>query len=76
VNVVFWDRAPRPPHRLRRSSFLPDDLDAAAEVERTIRKVIVTLARAEVGYLPPHNLEDKTPRKRRRTTSDGPRSAA
>jgi hypothetical protein len=62
---------------IRLSSVLVDDLDAAAEAERTTRKVIVTRALANAGYrVPAHDLEDRTPRKRRRTTQDGPSPAA
>jgi hypothetical protein len=62
---------------IRLSSVLVDDLDAAAEAERTTRKVIVTRALAKAGYrVPAHDLEDRTPRKRRRTTPDGPRPDA
>jgi hypothetical protein len=51
---------------LRLSSTLIDDLDAAAETERTTRKVIITRALAKAGYhVPAHDLEDRTPRKRR-----------
>jgi predicted transcriptional regulator len=52
---------------LRLSSGLVDDLDAAAEKERTTRKVIITRALAQAGYhVPAHDLQDRTPKKRRR----------
>lgn len=52
---------------LRLSIALVDELDAAAEAEGTTRKVIITRALAAAGYrVPAHDLEDRTPRKRRR----------
>lgn len=52
---------------LRLSVGLVDELDAAAEAERTTRKVIITRALAAAGYrVPSHDLEDRTPRRRRR----------
>jgi hypothetical protein len=51
---------------LRLSPSLIDELDAAAEAERTTRKVIITRALAKAGFrVPQHDLEDRTPRKRR-----------
>ncbi len=62
---------------LRLSSTLLDELDAAAETERTTRKVIVTRALAQAGFhVPAHDLEDRTPRKRRRLNANGQRPAA
>jgi hypothetical protein len=66
---------------LRLSSSLVDELDAAAEAGRTTRKVIITRALAKAGFhVPAHDLEDRTPRKRRRVTpaerSSAPRQAA
>ena len=59
--------------RLDEGEKRPDFLDAAAQAERTTRKVIVTRALAKAGHrVPAHDLEDRTPRKRRRTTQDGP----
>jgi hypothetical protein len=55
---------------VRLSSSLIDELDAAAERERTTRKVIITRALAEAGYrVPAHDLEDRTPKKRRRVAA-------
>jgi hypothetical protein len=55
---------------LRLSVGLVDELDAAAETEGTTRKVIITRALAAAGYrVPAHDLEDRTPRKRRRRTA-------
>jgi hypothetical protein len=52
---------------LRVSSSLLDELDDAAERERTTRKVIITRALAAAGYrVPAHDLEDRTPRRRAR----------
>ncbi len=52
---------------LRLSSNLVDELDAKAEAEGTTRKVIITRALASAGFrVPQHDLEDRTPRKRRR----------
>jgi hypothetical protein len=52
---------------LRVSSDLIDQLDTAAEVEGTTRKVMVTRALAAAGYrVAAHDLEDRTPKKRRR----------
>lgn len=54
---------------LRVSSSLIDELDAAANAAGTTRKVIVTRALAAAGYhVPPHDLEDRTPRRRRAAT--------
>jgi hypothetical protein len=51
---------------LRLSSSLVDELDAAADQEGTTRKVIITRALAKAGYrVPAHDLEDRTPRRRR-----------
>lgn len=51
---------------LRLSVNLIDDLDFAAEAEGTTRKVIITRALAAAGYqVPAHDLEDRTPRRRR-----------
>lgn len=51
---------------VRLSSGLVDELDAAAEAERTTRKVIITRALAHAGYhVPQRDLEDRTPRRRR-----------
>ena len=51
---------------LRLSVNLVDELDSAAAKEGTTRKVIITRALAAAGYkVPPHDLEDRTPRKRR-----------
>jgi predicted transcriptional regulator len=62
---------------LRLSPDLVDELDAAAESERTTRKVIVTRALAKAGFhVPARDLEDRTPRKRRRTSANGQRPAA
>jgi hypothetical protein len=52
---------------LRLSSALVDELDAKAEAEGTTRKVIITRALAQAGYhVPAPDLEDRTPRRRRR----------
>lgn len=52
---------------LRLSSDLVDELDAKAEAESTTRKVVITRALAAAGYrVPAHDLEDRTPRRRRR----------
>ena len=52
---------------LRLSVGLVDELDAAATAASTTRKVIITRALAAAGYrVPAHDLEDRTPRKRRR----------
>jgi len=52
---------------LRLSVSLVDDLDAAAERDGTTRKVIITRALAVAGFrVPAHDLEDRTPRRRRR----------
>jgi len=52
---------------LRVASSLIDALDAAAEAEGTTRKVIITRALAQAGFpVPAHDLQDRTPRKRRR----------
>jgi hypothetical protein len=52
---------------LRLSANLVDELDAKAEAEGTTRKVIITRALAGAGFrVPQHDLEDRTPRKRRR----------
>ena len=52
---------------LRLSVNLIDELDSAAEAEGTTRKVIITRALAAAGYrVPAHDLEDRTPRRRRR----------
>jgi len=52
---------------LRVASSLIDALDAAAEAEGTTRKVIITRALAKAGFpVPAHDLQDRTPRKRRR----------
>jgi hypothetical protein len=52
---------------LRLSSTLVDELDAKAEAEGTTRKVIITRALAQAGYrVPTQDLEDRTPRRRRR----------
>jgi hypothetical protein len=52
---------------LRLSVALVDELDSTAEAEGTTRKVIITRALAAAGYrVPAHDLEDRTPRKRRR----------
>jgi hypothetical protein len=63
---------------LRLSSVLVDELDATAEAERTTRKVIITRALEKAGFhVPAHDLEDRTPRKRHRTTpTKGQRTAA
>jgi hypothetical protein len=51
---------------VRLSSGLVDELDAAAEAERTTRKVIITRALVLAGYhVPERDLEDRTPRRRR-----------
>jgi hypothetical protein len=55
---------------LRLSSSLVDELDTAADAERTTRKVIITRALAQAGFrVPPHDLQDRTPKKRRRSTA-------
>ena len=52
---------------LRLSSVLVDELDAKAEAEGTTRKVIITRALAQAGYrVPAQDLEDRTPKRRRR----------
>jgi hypothetical protein len=52
---------------LRLSSDLVDELDAKAEAEGTTRKVVITRALEAAGYrVPAHDLEDRTPRRRRR----------
>jgi hypothetical protein len=63
---------------LRVSPALVDELDAAAEAERTTRKVIVTRALAKAGFNgPAHDLEDRTPRKRLRSNlTNGQKTAA
>jgi len=51
---------------LRMESSLIDELDAAAEAERTTRKVIVTRALAKAGFhVAARDLEDRTPKRRR-----------
>jgi hypothetical protein len=51
---------------LRLSANLIDELDSAAEAGGTTRKVIITRALAAAGYrVPAHDLEDRTPRRRR-----------
>jgi hypothetical protein len=55
---------------VRLSPALVDELDAAAEAGRTTRKVIITRALAHAGYrVPAHDLQDRTPKKRRRSTA-------
>jgi predicted transcriptional regulator len=55
---------------VRLSSGLVDELDAAAEAERTTRKVIITRALAKAGFrVPSHDLQDRTPKKRRRSAA-------
>jgi Ribbon-helix-helix protein, copG family len=55
---------------VRLSSDLVDELDAAADAERTTRKVIITRALAQAGFrVPAHDLQDRTPKKRRRSTA-------
>jgi hypothetical protein len=55
---------------LRMESNLIDELDAAADAERTTRKVIVTRALAKAGFrVAARDLEDRTPKKRRRSTT-------
>jgi hypothetical protein len=55
---------------LRLKSRLVDELDAAAEAEGTTRKVIITRALAKAGYrVPAPDLEDRTPKKRRRSSA-------
>ena len=52
---------------VRLSTGLVDQLDAEADAEGTTRKVIITRALAAAGYrVPAHDLEDRTPRRRRR----------
>lgn len=51
---------------VRLSSSLVDELDAAAEADGTTRKVIITRALAKAGFrVPQHDLEDRTPKRRR-----------
>jgi predicted transcriptional regulator len=51
---------------LRMESSLIDELDAAADAERTTRKVIVTRALAKAGFhVSARDLEDRTPKTRR-----------
>ena len=55
---------------LRVKSRLVDELDAAADAERTTRKVIITRALAQAGYhVPADDLLDRTPKKRRRSAA-------
>src|SRR5450631_4385279 len=55
---------------VRLSSGLVDELDSAAAAEGTTRKVIITRALAAAGFrVPAHDLEDRTPRKRRRAAA-------
>ena len=62
---------------LRLSSSLVDELDATAEAERTTRKVVITRALAKAGFrVPQHDLEDRTPKKRRRGSPGEARGAA
>ena len=50
----------------RVASGVVDQLDAAADAERTTRKVIITRALASAGLrIPQPDLEDRTPRRRR-----------
>jgi hypothetical protein len=52
---------------VRLSTGLVDQLDAKADAEGTTRKVVITRALAAAGYrVPAHDLEDRTPRRRRR----------
>jgi hypothetical protein len=52
---------------VRLSAGLVDQLDAKADAEGTTRKVVITRALAAAGYrVPAHDLEDRTPRRRRR----------
>jgi uncharacterized protein (DUF1778 family) len=54
---------------LRLSSSLVDELDAAADAQGTTRKVIITRALERAGYhVPAHDLEDRTPKRRRRVS--------
>lgn len=51
---------------VRLASSLVDELDAAAAAEGTTRKVIITRALAQAGFrVPRHDLEDRTPKRRR-----------
>lgn len=51
---------------LRVASSVVDQLDAAAEAAGTTRKVIITRALVKAGFqIPQHDLEDRTPRRRR-----------
>jgi hypothetical protein len=62
---------------LRLASSLVDELDATAEAERTTRKVVITRALAKAGFrVPQHDLEDRTPKKRRRGSPGEGRMAA
>jgi hypothetical protein len=55
---------------VRLSSGLVDELDAAADAEGTTRKVIITRALAKAGFrVPAHDLQDRTPKKRRRSVA-------
>lgn len=50
---------------LRLSSTVVDELDAAANAERTTRKVIIARALAKAGFhIPQHDLEDRALRRR------------
>jgi hypothetical protein len=50
----------------RVSSSVVDQLDEAADTEGTTRKVIITRALVKAGFrIPPPDLEDRTPRRRR-----------
>lgn len=52
---------------IRIASSVVDQLDAAAEAAGTTRKVIITRALAKAGFrIPQPDLEDRTPRRRRR----------
>jgi hypothetical protein len=52
---------------VRLSTGLVDQLGAKADVEGTTRKVVITGALEAAGYrVPAHDLEDRTPRRRRR----------
>jgi hypothetical protein len=51
----------------RVASSVVDQLDAAADAAGTTRKVIITRALAKAGFrIPQPDLEDRTPRRRRR----------
>lgn len=57
---------------VRLSSSLVDELDAAAEAEGITRKMVITRALAKAGFrVPQHDLQDRTPKRRRDRRGSG-----